>query len=356
MTILGIVLALNGPNLLLWFIFRNAAGANAAEFACQCQRSSTGGISGLCITFLIALMLRSNEWRRKNREIFADNISAHLVATSATFVTRLAVLPCFRGMWVPPLINKLQTNAGSSSAIEIYCCDCYESKNNSETNDWMRINMCLESTQHLELYSKLDYDSLPFRDSSLDYLVMPTGNLNINFTSIEDEELQKQAYSRFFNEINRVLRPGGKLFATVTTAMFKNPWFDTSVTGEHFEVLPAPSMWIWNTFVPSTIAILQKKGQASIATAAVTEVDGVDESRSAWLPSVSFIRLSEDKVSTLVAKKKLPTAGKMGKQWWWTYGLTALMLVLWVVAVTLTWAFLEQLEVRHMLFWVRHQS
>lgn len=330
-------MAENFPNFVLWFIFRNSPGPNAAEFACQCQNSYIGGIFGVYLAFLVLLILHSNQRRMKNRDVFTSEVKQYLIPCEGGHRPQFVVLPCLRGMWVPPLVKAFRNNVASDS-LDVYCCDTYLSKVNPEASAWMISNMKFEKIdQFIQLYEKLDYSALPFRDSSVDALVMPTGNLNTNFTQIDDNDERTEAYRKYFQEVHRVLRPGGNFIATVTVYLFSHPLFDKEFTND-FEVIPSSGTWLWNTIVPSVVYILRKKPQSS------PDADNENGNVLAWKNQADFIDIGNIDMLTHNATSSV-MSDPWSKQLLVTYVLIALMIALWIIAVVLTWYFMVPLEV-----------
>ena len=103
----GIGLALNAPQLMLWFIFQNCPGSNAEEFACQCQNSSIGGISGLVLAGFTVLMMGTN-WRRQNNSVVFARSVISFIKEHVSETPRIAAFPCFRGMWIASLVREVQ--------------------------------------------------------------------------------------------------------------------------------------------------------------------------------------------------------------------------------------------------------
>lgn len=126
-----LTLVISLPRVILFGVFRAAAGmdARSGELACQLQDGIPIVPAILC--FVLALLRAINIARLYARHRLAEIAGAALVpVASATERTayRCAVLPAYRGVWIPPVANAFanaaKPDAGASPRpVTIYALD-----------------------------------------------------------------------------------------------------------------------------------------------------------------------------------------------------------------------------------------
>jgi hypothetical protein len=237
----GIFFALNVPTAVLFFILREIPGYNAQELACFMQSGSQLGPGSYIVIILIVWMLivismmnrrvtvrhdvaqRFDDMGCLGRATTRSNLSKQsdeeARAEAPAGRPRIAFFPSHAGCWVSPFAKRFAANC-QEAPFDVVCLDSYGHKNCDFKDDqWLRCNLALEDSDYRgEATLKViltDTFTLDIPTNSVDVFVIPTGP-NMLFLQLEckTEEERVARLGQILTEVNRVLRPGGRLVSS----------------------------------------------------------------------------------------------------------------------------------------------
>lgn len=364
--IAGIGFALCLPTFLLYLIFYNSPGENAAEFACNVA-GDTGGlpitissIFGVYIACVLSIstFLSNPSFRIKASEKQALLATPQLEVYKNEIVSKrdvqnqtvnVVILGVNRGLWIPAFFHQLIKVFGEGN-VKVYCHDNFVSKTFRESDEWFRFNMRMEG-----LADKIDivnakWEALPFKDNSVDIIYLPLGDKTLHLRPFGKTLEELSAISDpFFEQIAKKLKSGGLLIGqTFAFTSMQGPFKASAEKAGLEAVAGLPTDRLWTSWIPSYLYVSRKFALHPSPTAS-TDSPSPSSTLSHSSSSTSFIyeevmgsQLSPASESS--QNVEVVSASKMSRQELVAYACIGSMVLFWIVSVIVIWACMAPLH------------
>lgn len=405
--LVGIGLSLCLPVVILFFIFQAHDDENSQDIACETGHGfSTSGYMGIFIALVSFMSVQMNApwWKKKVSvklaSMCADRMRLYCqqkqlsTASPKKNGTRgqgsgsqkvvIAIIGVGRGVYVPPIVREAQRIFGEDN-VEIICVDCFQSQYNEDTDEWFKFNMKREGvTKSISLLHCHYVPQLALKDKSVDIIISPIGDKlpylrPLNATRDAVEEKMCSTAASFFQDITRILKPGGEFIASAFVLhSFRSAWDHGVKSAETLHLKPVttpPKLsfslrnvpLLWTAWIPSFLHVFQKQQQARDSStganlASNTLENGSTSSSSSSSSSYRFPMFDEmhegaqitslndgsTEGVTLAASNAYTLLKKphsVNTQEALAYFLIACMSILWSVCVYIVWSELEYLQV-----------
>ena len=319
-------------NIVLFFIFLNSNDTNSHEFACQISSDLIGLILPFLFIYFVLMILGTN-WLRViwTRHKFSKLILSNIVSITSPFLEdeeiKVVILSVARGTWVPPIIHDLKKQFPMKS-VKVFCVDAFETKYFKDSTNWLESNMKLENCfDNIEILWT-DFEHLPLITNSIDFVVLPVGNVMIYMTESPEDEINIAKTVHLMDEIYRILKYNGQFYAS-NLILLQSKWINAIEKSKfHLNHNTISSLIFWS-YIPAKITVATKKFETI-------------------LPIVENNRVIEvTKPIELHIAKHLRHFGWFPNGFHWRL-IELLMLftcIVWIGYVVVTWYFLSNLQV-----------
>ena len=430
--VFGLFFAFNTPTAVLFFIFRSQPGYNSQEFACFLQNGSQLGpgsyITIIIVAWLLYILSMMNRrvavrhevvrrfselgYLRGGRtdavtiDVDVPQPSSTPAASAAAGRPRIAFVPTHAGCWVYPFVKAFADSCGGD--FDVVCFDNYGHPKLCDLKDdqWLRCNLALEDSDGLFAEKTgratlkvvlTDYFTLDVPSNSIDVVVIPTGaSMMVLALDCKTDEEKEERLSQLLTEVNRVLRPGGRLLSSSLFISYKLwdkavarsglavPVQPDEVEPDYVKYLPfvlrkifkamrpdpadpeghgtGRKGWlpkaVWWTALPARLHLAV--GTSSTTAASVVAVKGED-----FIPSPSPSNAAADETiptnKPIVFQSSVADAEEQdffppGRQFRLAEALTAFNTLCWVALVLVAWRFMADMQVPTIMPYSRQVS
>lgn len=349
----GLGLAYTFSNTALFFIFYYSQTANSLEYACQVKTGYIGIAIPFFLVLIAVLILGTNKFREVwvrfkfancidefLEKVHWEDVESSMESKPEDKPIRVLIMSSHRGVWVLPIVKKLVEKYGKG--VEVICLDAYQTKFNKESDDWIRINMAVDGIDNYVKILWTDFQSISLPRNFADIVIVPTGNRIPYLRQSLDPEESKALLLQFLSNINKVLKPGGRLISS-NLVVYQSAWINGLIDSSFTEVINLPYFLFWS-YIPARITICKKSTT-------------IQEVKRNVIPSDESTYTNVTRSTYSVKKMSLQTGHQINEYtrptkffprgWHWRLVevLIFVSIVLWALFVIFTWYWLGALAV-----------